>query len=135
VVIFCCFGATILAASSFVVVGGDDTAVVDVDVDVDVDGIAAAVVVLLFTVLGTPHIRASVVLTTLRLGLPGAHIIALTSGDIVVLREECVGDNGVAENEVCWAYTLILLQIPKIKTPLRSENSVKIELILLINNV
>ena len=128
-VIFCCFGATILAASSFVVVGDDDTAVVDVD------GIAAAVVVLLFTVLGTPHIRASVVLTTLRLGLPGAHIIALTSGDIVVLREECVGDNGVAENEGCWAYTLILLQIPKIKTLLRSENSVKIELILLINNV
>ena len=93
-VIFCCFGATTSEAGSFVVVGGDGTAVGDVD------GIAAAaVVVLLFTVLGTPHIRASVVLTTLRLGLPGAHIIALTSGDIVMEREE--GNNGVGEDEGC----------------------------------
>ena len=95
-VIFCCFGATTSEAGSFVVFSGDDTAVVDVY------GIAAAaVVVLLFTVLGTPHIRASVVLTTLRLGLPGAHIIALTSGDIVTEREEGGGDNGVGEDEGC----------------------------------
>ena len=95
VVIFCCFGAATLAAGTFVVVGGDDTAVGDVD------GIAAAVVVLLFTVLGIPHMRASVVLTTLRLVLPGAHIIVLTRGDIVVLGDTVGGDNGVGEDDGC----------------------------------
>jgi len=95
VVICCCFGAATLAAGSFVVVGGDDTAVDDVD------GIAAAVVVLLFTVFGIPHMRASVVLTTLRLGLPGAHIVALTCGDIVVLRDTVGCDNSVDEDDGC----------------------------------
>jgi len=94
VVIFCCFGAARLAAGSFLVVGCDDTAVGDVD------GIAAAVVEL-FTVLGIPHMRASVVLTILRLGLPGAHIIALTCGDIVMEGEEGGGDNGVDEDDGC----------------------------------
>ena len=93
-VIFCCFGAATLAADSFVVVG-DDIPVVDVG------GIAAAVVVLLFTVFGIPHMRASVVLTTLRLGLPGAHIIALTCDEIVVLRDTVGGDNGVGEDDGC----------------------------------
>ena len=96
-VIFCYFRAAPLAAGSFVVFGGDDTAVVDVD------GKAAVVVVvvLLFTVLGTPHMRASVVLTTLRLGLPGAHIIALTCGDIVMPRETVGDDNDVGEDNGC----------------------------------
>ena len=94
-IIFCCFGAAILAAGNFVAVGGDDTAVVDVN------GIAAAVVVLVFTVFGIPHMWASVVLTTLRLGLPGVHIIAFTCGDIVVLRDTVGDDNDVAEDEGC----------------------------------
>jgi energy-converting hydrogenase Eha subunit B len=72
VVIFCCFDTTLSALGTFVATDGDDIAVFDLD------RIAAAVVVLVFTVLGIPHMRASVVLTTLRLGLPGVHIIALT---------------------------------------------------------
>ena len=38
-----------------------------------------------FTVFELPHIRASVVLTTLRSGLLGSHIFALTSGDIITV--------------------------------------------------
>jgi hypothetical protein len=40
-----------------------------------------------FTVFGILQIVDSVVLTTLRLGLLGSHIFALSSGDIVVLIE------------------------------------------------
>jgi hypothetical protein len=47
-----------------------------------------------FTVFGMPHMCASVVLTTFRLGLLGSHIFALISGDIIVLGELAVdGDN------------------------------------------
>ena len=55
------------------------------------------------TVLGIPHMRASVVLTTLRLGLPGLHIFALISGDIVVLLGELVVDDGgdIVGEDVC----------------------------------
>jgi len=49
-----------------------------------------------FTVFEMPQIRASVVLTTLRSGLLGLHIFALSSGDIIVLGELAVDD--------CWAY-------------------------------
>jgi hypothetical protein len=55
------------------------------------------------TVLGIPHIRASVVLTTLRLGLLGLHIFALSSGDMVVLLCELAIDGGdiVGEDDGC----------------------------------
>jgi hypothetical protein len=54
------------------------------------------------TVLGIPHIRASVVLTTLRLGLLGLHIFALTSGDMVVLLGELGVDGGdIVGEDVC----------------------------------
>ena len=46
------------------------------------------------TVLGIPHMRASVVLTTLRLGLLGLHIFALISGDIAALLRELAVDGG-----------------------------------------
>ena len=45
-----------------------------------------------FTVFGIPHIRDSVVLITLRSGLLGLHIFALSSGDIIVLGELGVDD-------------------------------------------
>jgi hypothetical protein len=54
------------------------------------------------TVLGIPHMRASVVLTTLRLGLPGLHIFALISGDIALLGELAVDSgNIVGGEEIC----------------------------------
>ena len=46
------------------------------------------------TVLGIPHMRASVVLTTLRLGLLGLHIFALISGGIAALLGELAVDGG-----------------------------------------
>jgi hypothetical protein len=82
----CCFrgAATLATAVGFVVVvvccGGND------DDTADVDGVAADNEGG-FTVFGTPHIFDSVVLTTLRVGLLGSHIFALSSGDIVVLTE------------------------------------------------
>jgi hypothetical protein len=57
--------------------------------------------VLLF---GIPHMRASVVLTTLRLGLLGSHIFALSSGNIGLLRELPIGGDGadnVGEEDDC----------------------------------
>jgi hypothetical protein len=84
----CCFlGAAILAtAVGFVVVvvcwgGGDDDDTADVGGGVAADNEGG------FTVFGISHIFDSVVLTTLRLGLLGSHIFALSSGDIVVLIE------------------------------------------------
>jgi hypothetical protein len=77
-----------------------------------------------------------VVLTTLRLGLLGSHIFALSSGDIVVLSEPPVGGDdadSVGEDDCC-AYAWILLQIPKSNTPTRTEKTAKIELVLLILN-
>jgi hypothetical protein len=55
------------------------------------------------TVLGIPHIRASVVLTTLRLGLLGLHIFALISGDIAALLGELAVDGGdiVGGEDIC----------------------------------
>jgi hypothetical protein len=64
-------------------VGDDETA--------DVCGGVAADIKYGFTVLGIPHMRDSVVLTTFRLGLLGLHIFALSSGDIGLLRELLVG--------------------------------------------
>ena len=103
------------------------------DID-DVDGIA--VVVVFFTVLEIPHIRASVVLTTLRLGLLGSHIFDLSSADIVVvLSELLLPAAGGDDDGNCCANTWVLLQIPKSNMPTRTENSAKIELVLLIYTI
>jgi hypothetical protein len=112
-IIFCCFGAATLAAS------GDDFDSDDDDT-ADVGGVAAGNEG--FTVFGIAHIRASVVLTTLRLGLLGSHIFALISGDIVVVLGELAVAGGVAADDCC-AYTWILLQVPKSNTPTITENT------------
>jgi len=78
----CCFGGVavfVAVVVDFVVVvccvdGDDDTA--------DVGGVAADDAKGGFTVFGIPHIFDSVVLTTLRVGLLGSHIFALSSDDI-----------------------------------------------------
>ena len=90
-----------------------------------------------FTVLAIPHIRASVVLTTLRLGLVGSHIFDLSSDEIGLLSELPAGGDdadNVGEDDCC-ANTWVLLQIPKTNMPTRTENSAKIELVLLILNI
>jgi hypothetical protein len=51
-----------------------------------------------FIVFAIPHMRDSVVLTTLRSGLLGSHIFALSPGDIVVLGELVVGGGADAPN-------------------------------------
>jgi hypothetical protein len=86
------------------------------DIDVVVVGIAGNEG---FTVFGIPHIVDSVVLTTFRPGLPGSHIFALTSGDIVLIDELPVN---------CCASTWTLLQIPIVNTPPKIKNKVKLEL-------
>jgi hypothetical protein len=84
----CCFGraATLPAVViGFVVVvccGGGDDNTADVGGGIAADNEGG------FTVFGIPQIVDSVVLTTLRLGLLGSHIFALSSGDIVVLLSE-----------------------------------------------
>jgi hypothetical protein len=97
VVCCCCFGGVVatLAIAGFVVVccGGDDDDATDVGGVVDKEG---------FTVFGIPHMRASVVLTTLRLGLLGSHIFALSSADIVVVLRELAAagdDDEVGEDD------------------------------------
>jgi hypothetical protein len=136
VAIFCCFGRAATFAAvvvGFVVAvccgGGDDDNTADVGGGVADDDNKDG-----FTVFGIPHIFDSVVLTALRLGLPGLHIFALSSGDIVVVLSELLlpaagrGDDGGN----CCAYTCILLQIPKSNMPTRTENTAKIEPVLLI---
>ena len=60
--------------------------------------------------------RDSVALTTFRLGLPGLHIFALSSGDVfVVLRESA--DRDCDGSGCCCAYAWILLQIAKSNKP------------------
>jgi hypothetical protein len=59
----------------------------------------------------------------------------LSSGNIGLLRELPIGGDGadnVGEEDDCWAYAWILLQMPKSITPIRTGNSAKIELISLI---
>ena len=74
----CCFGLLELDAGF---VDADSVGLVDGDgVDTGV-----AVVVGTFTVLGILHMRASVVLTTLRLGLLGLHISDFRLSDTVVV--------------------------------------------------
>jgi hypothetical protein len=97
----------------------DDTALVGGVADDGKDG---------FTVLEIPHILDSVVLTTLRSGLLGSHIFALSSGDIDLLT---LGEDKVAEEDFC-AYTWILLHMLKSNTPTRSKNSAKIEIVSII---
>ena len=97
VVATCCLGLTLLdtcvADPADGVVDGDAT---DVDVVVGDEGDEEEVVVF-FTVFGILHMRASVVLTTFRPGLPGLHSSALSLADIVVvvLDELEGGDDGV----------------------------------------
>jgi hypothetical protein len=142
----CCFlGAAIFAtAVGFVVVvvgfvvvcGGDDDD--DDDNTADVGGGVAADDDTKggFTVLAIPHICDSVVLTTLRLGLVGSHIFDLSSADIVVvLSELLLPAAGGDDDGSCCANTWVLLQIPKTNMPTRTENSAKIELVLLILNI
>jgi hypothetical protein len=117
----CCFGGVAVFVATvvdFVVVvccagdGGDE------DDTADVGGVADDDAKAVFTVFGMPHMRASVVLTTLRLGLLGSHIFALSSTDIVVVLGELVAVPGG-----CCAYTWILLQIPRSNTPTITENT------------
>jgi hypothetical protein len=84
VVVVCCVGD----------VDDDDDDTADVAAGVDADDNKDG-----FTVLEIPHIRASVVLTTLRSGLLGSHIFALSSDDIGLLRELPVGGDNVGEEE------------------------------------
>jgi hypothetical protein len=71
-----------------------------------------------FTVFGIPHIRASVVLTTLRSGLLGSHIIDLSSCEIGLLaKPPVVGD--------C-AYTWALLQTAETRILARRKNAIKV---------
>jgi hypothetical protein len=87
--ICCCFGAATVVVGDGCIGGDDDTADVG-----GVDGNEG------FTVLGIPHMRDSVVLTTLRSGLLGSHIFALSSDDIGLLTELPVGEDNVGEEEV-----------------------------------
>jgi hypothetical protein len=128
VAICCCFGwgAATLAA---VVVGFVVVCCVDDDT-ADVGGVVADDNKGGFTVFGIPHIFDSVVLTTLRLGLLGSHIFALSSADIVVVLGELLllaagrVDDDASGN--CCANTWVLLQIAKTSILTRNENTVKI---------
>jgi hypothetical protein len=135
----CCFGVVVTLAAVVVVgfvvcCGGDDDD--DNTADVGGGGVADDDTKGGFTVFGIPHIRASVVLTTLRLGLLGSHIFDLSSADIVgVLSELLLPAAGGDDNGSCCANTWVLLQIPKSNMPTRTENSAKIELVLLIYTI
>ena len=85
----CCFGGVavfVAAVVDFVVVvccvDGDDD-----DDTPDVIGVTADDTKGGFTVFAIPHMRDSVVLITLRSGLLGSHIFALSSDDIGLLSE------------------------------------------------
>jgi hypothetical protein len=101
VVVICCCrcfgGVTTLAIAGcvFVCCGGDDDDTADVSGVAD-DSKGG------FTVFGMPQMCASVVLTTLRPGLLGSHILALISGDIVVLGELVAAVDGDTADD-CWA--------------------------------
>jgi hypothetical protein len=106
----CCFGVLELGAC----VTNVDFGVGDVVVDTPV-----AVVVGSFIVLGIPHTRDSVLLTTFRLGLLGSHISDfIFSGNAVVRLVLLEGD----DDDNCCAFTVIVLArvaargIPKVRT-------------------
>ena len=139
-VICCCFvgaeGGDILATDvGFVVNACWYGGVVVVDDDDDTDDVGGcADDVCGFTVRGIPHIRDSVALTTLRLGLLGLHTFALISGDIlVVVSSESAVAFRVGVDDCCCAYTWILLQIAKSNTPIRTENTARIKILLPIS--
>jgi hypothetical protein len=112
VICWCYFEVDGLTTVGLVV--DDDTA--------KVDGIADSVGG--FTVFA-PHMRDSVVLTTLRSGLLGSHIFALSSAEIdVTLGELLLSAGDDAAN--CCAYVCVLLQIAKISTLNRTDNAIKI---------
>jgi hypothetical protein len=86
----CCFVVVVCCG------GGDDD-----DDTADVGGGIAADNEGGFTVFGIPQIVDSVVLTTLRLGLLGSHIFALSSDEIVLLSEllsPAAGDDDEDDN-------------------------------------
>jgi hypothetical protein len=119
VVATCCLGLTLLdtcvADPAVWVVDGEAT---DVDVVVGDEGDKEDVVVF-FTVFGILHMRASVVLTTFRLGLLGLHSSALSLADIVVV---VLGKLADGDDDNCCAYALKVLTrvaargIPKVNT-------------------
>jgi hypothetical protein len=134
----CCFGAEkpVIVVGFFIVVvccdGGDDDTAADGSWVAD-DKVGDLIV------FGIPHISDSVVLTALRLGLPGLHIFALSSGDTVILLPPAAGneeedddlrgaDGGTGEDECC-AYTWTVLQTPKSNIPDRTENTVKLNVV------
>ena len=129
--ICCCFRAVIFAADGFIVVAvccvdGDDTAD-------DVCGVAADAIGG-FTAFAIPQMFDSVVLTTLRLGLLGSHIFALTSDDIGLLCEllslsPSDGSDDDKKDGNCCANTWVLLQIAKTSMTTRSENATKIKFV------
>jgi hypothetical protein len=83
-------------------VDGDDD-----DDTADVGGVAADDAKGGFTVFGISHIRDSVVLTILRLGLLGSHIFALSSDDIGLLGEllPLPSNGGSDDDDNCCANT------------------------------
>jgi hypothetical protein len=105
----CCFGEVVVFVATvvdFVVVvccvDGDDD-----DDTADVGGVAVDDATGGFTVFGIPNMFYSVVLTTLRLGLLGSHIFALSSGDIGLLGEllPLPPDGGSDDDGNCCANT------------------------------
>ncbi len=80
----CCFGGLAVFVTTVVVVccfDGDD------DDTADVGGVTTDDAKGDFSVFAIPHMRDSVVLITLRSGLLGSHIFALSSDDIGLLSE------------------------------------------------
>jgi hypothetical protein len=78
------------------------------------------------------------VLTALRLGLPGLHIFALSSGDTIILLpaagneeddDDLRGADGGAGEDECCAYTWTVLQRPKSNMLATAENTVKLNLV------
>jgi len=116
VVTTCCCSFGLLELDACVIDDGfDSVGVVEGDAVVD---IGVGVVIGSFTVFGIPHIRASVVLTTLRLGLLGSHISDFRLSDIVVVRGILLD----GDDDSCCAFTVKVLGkvaargIPKVKT-------------------
>jgi hypothetical protein len=97
----CCFGEVVRFVATVVdfvvavccVDGNDD------DDTADVGGVAVDDATGGFTVFGMPHMFDSVVLTTLRLGLLGSHIFALSSDDIGLLGELLLPPDGCSDDD------------------------------------
>jgi hypothetical protein len=131
----CCFGgvAAFVAAVDFVVVVCCVAADDDDDDTADVGGVAADAIGG-FTVFAIPHKRDSVVLTTLRSGLLGSHIFALSSDDIGLLGELLPLPPDDGSDDDCCANTWVLLQIAKTSIPTINENATKIKFVWFMLN-